>query len=50
MVGINSDELDQMRKHSVETFKKFFSDYSGPKSFNEIYNEKELSRMYSPAI
>ena len=39
-----------MRKHSVETFKKFFSDYNGPKSFNEIYNEKELSRMYSPAI
>ncbi|MDC3172961.1 B12-binding domain-containing radical SAM protein [Alphaproteobacteria bacterium] len=50
MVGINSDELDQMRKHSIETFKKFFSNYSGPKSFNKIYNEKELSRMYSPAI
>ena len=50
MVGINKNELDQMRKHSIDTFRRFFSNYNGPKSFKDIYSEKELSRMYSPAI
>ena len=50
MVGINSDELNQMRNHSIETFKRFFPAYAGPKNFNEIYSSKEETRLYSPAI
>jgi len=50
MVGITNDELNQMRKHSIDTFKRFFSDYNGPKSFKDIYDSKEETRMYSPII
>ena len=50
MVGINNDELNQMRNHSIDTFKRFFPTYTGPKNFNEIYSSKEETRLYSPTI
>ena len=46
MVGITEDELEQMRHHSISTFKQYFSEYDGPQSYKDLVGlEKETHRM-----
>ena len=50
MVGIDLEELDQMRKHSQDTFYKFFPHYQGPLSFRELFDQTETRFASEPVI
>ncbi len=50
MVGISVDELEQMRQHSLATFRSFFPDYDGPLSFAELCHQGDAAalRQWAP--
>ena len=50
MVGINNMELQLMRNHSIDTFKRFYPDFNGPKSFNDMVFQQDTASQYVPSI
>ncbi len=50
MAGITEAELDQLRKHSKQTFHRFFPNYDGPLSFKDLYDKPGLYRQLDPVI
>jgi hypothetical protein len=50
MVGITLEQLEQLREHSKNTSYRFFPDYDGPLSFEELYSQPGLFRELEPVI
>jgi len=50
MVGLTLEQLDNVRDHSKKTFYRFFPDYDGPLSFEELYHQPALFEEMAPVI
>ena len=50
MVGITMEQLDIVRDYSKKTFYRFFPNYDGPRSFEELYHQPGLFQELDPLI
>jgi len=50
MVGISTQQLQELRDHSHQTFRRFFPDYDGPLTFHDLYRHPGMFLKGGPLI
>ena len=50
MVGLNLEELDQMREHSQQVFRHYFPEYDGPLTYRALLQVVEQYEKMKPML
>ncbi len=50
MMGVSMEQLDEMIAHSKQVFYRFYPDFKGPYSFNDLYEQPDLHEDAVPII
>ena len=50
MMGMSLEQLEEMIAHSKQVFYRFYPDFKGPYSFNDLYEQPDLHEDAVPII